>query len=58
MTAASPALSSFARAADELREQEFSRLSSAVVPTVESLRLLGGKQLRAADLVAIKDGKR
>jgi hypothetical protein len=37
----------FARAADQLRQEELARLSAAVVPTVESLRLLHGPQLRA-----------
>ncbi|MGH7121833.1 MAG: restriction endonuclease [Acetobacteraceae bacterium] len=46
MTAGSPALSDFARVADALREQEFTRLAAAVVPAVESLRLVNGKQLR------------
>jgi hypothetical protein len=43
----STALSSFAGAADELREHEFSRLAAAVVPTVEALRSLALRQVRA-----------
>ncbi|MFL9935414.1 restriction endonuclease [Paraburkholderia sp. RL18-103-BIB-C] len=43
MTPASP---DFARAADQLRQEEFARLSRAIVPTVESLRLLHGPELR------------
>lgn len=40
------ALPDFARAADQLRQKEFARLSRAIVPTVESLRLLHGPELR------------
>jgi hypothetical protein len=43
----SPALSNFAGAADELREHEFSRLAASVVPTVEALRSLALRQVRA-----------
>lgn len=46
MTAA-PALSNFDVAATELREREFTRLASAVVPSIDALRLLNGQQLRA-----------
>jgi Restriction endonuclease len=34
-------------AAQELREQEFSRLAAAIVPTLEGLRLLNARELRA-----------
>ena len=44
---AAPVLFSFEVAADELRAREFTRLSAAVVPTVDALRLLTGQQLRA-----------
>jgi hypothetical protein len=37
----------FDGAAEELRQQEFSRLSAATVPTLESLRLLNSRQFRA-----------
>jgi hypothetical protein len=36
-----------AAAADELRAREFSRLAATVVPTLEALRLLSARQLRA-----------
>ncbi|OXC78653.1 restriction endonuclease [Caballeronia sordidicola] len=42
----SPASPDFARAADQLRQEELGRLSRAIVPTVESLRLLHGPELR------------
>jgi hypothetical protein len=38
---------SFETAAAELREREFARLASAVVPTLEGLRLLNARELRA-----------
>src|SRR4051794_26837169 len=38
---------SFDVPAGELREREFTRLASAVVPTVEALRSLTGRQMRA-----------
>jgi hypothetical protein len=41
-----PASTNFAQAADRLRQEEIGRLSQAVVPTVESLRLLHGPQLQ------------
>lgn len=41
------ALSNFAVAADALRAREFSRLAAAVVPTLQALRLLSARQLRA-----------
>jgi hypothetical protein len=40
-------ISDFASAAQELREQEFSRLAAAIVPTLEGLRLLNARELRA-----------
>ena len=39
--------SSLARAADELQQRETDRLAAALVPTVEGLRFLSGRQLRA-----------
>jgi Restriction endonuclease len=39
--------SALARAADELQQREYSRLAAAQVPSVEGLRFLGGRQLRA-----------
>jgi Restriction endonuclease len=39
--------SNLARAADDLQQRETDRLAAALVPTVEGLRLLGGRQLRA-----------
>jgi Restriction endonuclease len=40
-------MSDFAIAAQELREQEFSRLAAGMVPTLEGLRLLNARELRA-----------
>jgi Restriction endonuclease len=42
-----PPLADFSQAADELRRQEFARLAAAVVPTIEGLRALSARQLRA-----------
>jgi Restriction endonuclease len=39
-------MSDFAIAAQERREQEFSRLATAIVPTLEGLRLLNARELR------------
>jgi len=39
--------STIARAADELQQRETARLASCVTPTVEGLRFLSGRQLRA-----------
>jgi hypothetical protein len=47
MTATHLAPSAFVTAAEDLRRQEIARLSDSVVPTVESLRLLTGQQLRS-----------
>jgi hypothetical protein len=37
----------FVIAAQELREQEFSRLATAIVPSLEGLRSLNARELRA-----------
>jgi hypothetical protein len=39
--------SALARAADELQQREFTRLAAAVAPSLEALRSLSGRQLRA-----------
>jgi hypothetical protein len=39
--------STIAREADELQQRELERLATAQVPTVEGLRFLAGRQLRA-----------
>jgi hypothetical protein len=43
----SPTLVNFDLAADELQHREFTRLTAAVVPSVDALRLLTAQQLRA-----------